>query len=278
MNIDYNFMAMKYNELKEKNELLILIKPRDYSHFDIAEFNKKYHDARAFQISFNDEVIIFIKDVRFVKEFNYKELNREADQAFSSHNTEKAIELYKKLLLMKKPGIHIYARLGLLYLSKNNIYQALIYLKIATGFSLNTAKKKYDFTSLINKITKQEEKEKDEKANPKMNITDFKNDLVDYTFSTRIKEVIILMEFQGMSLEDSCKALNINENEKNIIALYLARDCYARNDFEYGDYLLRVVEKSKNKSEIVKRLFQEIRINRLFYQNRIDENYTPLLK
>lgn len=276
--VDYNFMAEKYNELKEKSELLLLIKPRDYYRFDIIEFNRRYQDARAFQTTFNDEIIIFIKEVKFIKEFNYREISREADNAFTTHNTEKAIELYEKLLLMKKTGIHVYARLGLLYLSKNNIYQALIYLKIATSLSLNTTKKKYDFTNLINKITKQEAKEKEEKESLKMNVTDFKNDLTNFDFSTRIKEVIILMEFHGMSLEESCKLLNINEDEKNIIALYLARDCYAKSDLEYGDYLLRIVEKSKNKSEIVKRLFQEIRINRLFYKNRIDENYEPLLK
>lgn len=278
--IDYEFIAKKYDEIKSGNSLILLIKSKDYYRFDTKEFNTRYQDARAFEIRFQEETIIFIKDVRFMEDFNYKAVTREADRAFTTHNTDKAIELYEKMLLLKKPSIHVYARLGLLYLSKNNIYQALIYLKIATGFSINTAHNKYDFTELIDKVLKkqQEENDKDAKSFVRMSEDSFKNDLEEFNYDTRINEVITLMKFHNMSLEEACLALNISEEEKNIISLYLARDFYAQNNLEYGDKLLKIVEKFQVKSERVKKLMQEIRTNRLFYKNRVDENYKPIIR
>ncbi len=280
MNIESDFMLKKYQELKKINDI-IFIKESDISKFDIIEFNKRYQDARAFQINYHGKILIFIKEIKIIKGLNYREISRRADVAYQNRDNETAIKLYETILLEKKPSVHVYARLGILYLSEDNIPKSLRYLTIATGLSAHKAHKKYDFSRLISKLLRKEQTikfSKKLKVSYKMDTSDFKNDLEEFSYFTRIKEVILLMEFQGMNVEETCTALKIDEEEKNIIALYLARDCYARNDFIYGNTLFKIAEKSKDKSDKVKKLIQEIKANRLFYNNRVTESYKPLLR
>ena len=272
-------MARKYQELNESSDIIILIGQKNYDNFNVALFNKSYKDARAFKVIYHEEEILFIKKVKYFNKINYQELKRMADKAFSKHDTDSAIKLYEILLLLSKPEKHVYARLGLLYLAQNNIYKALIFLKIATGLSNNTSHKKYDFTDLIDKITgKKKLEEKTEKPFIPMSIDDFNNDLNEYYGLENVRDVAILLEYQGMNIYMACAALNINDEDKNIITLILARDCYARGDMDLGDEFILIVEKSKNKSKQVKKLFEELRRDRLFYKNRVDENYRPLLR
>ena len=123
------------------------------------------------------------------------------------------------------------------------------------------------------------EKLKDEPT-PKINqsyTNGLYSDLNDDYGSTRLKEVIVLMNFQGMSAKEACEALCIDIEETNKIFLVLAKECYALGEYEQGDrYLLEVERTSKIPS--IKKLVSEIRTNKRFYKNRIDGDYKPLVK
>jgi len=276
MATDINFILKKYQELKDSDEIIIVLKPRDYSKFDIKLFNQSYKDARAFETTYNEEKIIFLKKIKYVS--NITDIIAKAKKAYQNRNLDESIALYEELIQTRKTPIAFYARLGLLYLNKNNITKALLFFKIATARSSNTAHNKYNFTELINKITKNKDiKDEDEKKFIKINIEEFTRDLNDY-YGYRVREVCLLMDCQGMTIEEACFALKINEEDKNMITLLIAIDAYARGDITLGDNYVRIIEKAKNKSVKVKKLIKELRKDKLFYQNRVDENYKPLLR
>lgn len=270
MDIDYDFMASKYQALKSSSNLIFL-KDNDLDRFNIEAFNQNYQDAKAKKVVYQGHPFIFIKKIKLIKYFN--QINREADASFAIYDYDKTIKLYEKILLNKKVGTHVYARLGLAYLAKNNHKKALEYLVIATCFSLNKANKKYDFTNLINKII--EEDNKDRKKI--ISLKEFKNDLEDFYGITRIKEVLLLINYQGMSVKEASEALNLSIDEVNKIYLVLAKECFALYEFTFGDkYLLQVENNEKTRE--VKKLIEEIRKNRIFYHNRIDDDYKPLVR
>ena len=69
----------------------------------------------------------------------------------------------------------------------------------------------------------------------------------------------------------------LNDEQKAIATLVLARESYAQENYTMGDQYLKKVEKSKNKTKFVTSLFEEIQKNKRFYKNRVDENHKPLV-
>ena len=66
----------------------------------------------------------------------------------------------------------------------------------------------------------------------------------------------------------------MNDEQSNIVRLIIARYYYSIMSFEVGDKIFKTVERNKNKSEVVKNLLNEIRLNRQFYHYR--ENPDPV--
>lgn len=276
--MDDEFVKSKYEELKANGPVIIL-EARDVERFSIRKFNRDYSDANASSYELGGKKEVFLKRVGFV-DGDIVSLMKQAEKAYQMHDTDTAIRLYETLLLLKKPQKVFYARLGLLYLSKNDVYRALPYLKIATGLSLKSGEGRFNFTPLINKILRRKNVVEEEEVKPfvHMSLEDFDCQLnMDYGI-TRVKDVCILMEYQGMSIDEACAGLCIGEDDKNMITLIIARDCYARDDVAVGDEFVAIVERVKNKSTRVKKLLEEIKINKRFYRNRVDEDYKPLLR
>ena len=67
-----------------------------------------------------------------------------------------------------------------------------------------------------------------------------------------------------------------NDEQKAISLLILARENYTQENYTAGDKYLKKVEKMKDKTKFVISLFEEIRKNKIFYKNRVDENHKPL--
>ena len=49
--------------------------------------------------------------------------------------------------------------------------------------------------------------------------------------------------------------------------LVYARDFYKQKEYEKGDQFLKYVEKVKNKSPHIYKIFREVRTNKKFYKN-----------
>ena len=109
-----------------------------------------------------------------------------------------------------------------------------------------------------------------------MEETDFYNDLNEYYGIDCIDEISNLIE-SGSSLKDACNDLKLNEEQKQLILLIYGKECYATENYYLGDIYLSKVEKSKNKSKNINCLISEIRTNKKFYKNRMNEENKKLI-
>lgn len=275
-NSSEDIMERKYQELKKQGELIIL-KRKDISKFDIEEFNKKYKDAYAFYIGLGSEKKIVIKIITnsYVE---VRKIRGKAIKAFKKEDYKTSILENKKIMKIRDNKPAIYGTTGLAYLKMNNRTEALKYLSIATGLAQILDIPGFDYTPVINQLKGLPPVDnEDSKTNVNMSENEFSSDIENTYDSKRLEEVIILMNFQGMTAREACEALRVSEEEVNKIYLFLAKECYALNEIEMGDKYLLAVEKNGTSKDI-KNLIKEIRANRLFYKNRVDDNYRPLVR
>jgi len=90
------------------------------------------------------------------------------------------------------------------------------------------------------------------------------------------EELATYIKIQNLSIETARKQLGIIPSQILLIKLIFARDYYMEELYEYGDELVKAVEKSKDKTEIVKKYLNEVRNNKKFYKNR-KNTYTKKL-
>ena len=109
-----------------------------------------------------------------------------------------------------------------------------------------------------------------------MTTDDFGNDTENYYGIENINELAELIS-SGINIDDVCTTLGLNDEQKAIATLVLARESYAQENYTMGDQYLKKVEKSKNKTKFVTSLFEEVRKNKRFYRNRVDEKNKPLV-
>ncbi len=262
-----DFMKSLYNRLQEDS--LIILNENDSAKLDIEIFNKEYrYQAYAFKIGIAGLVVI--KTIKYVN--CASEIMKKGDEAFQNGNWEKAIEVYKELLALKNTLTRVYANIGIAYMNLNNLPEAIKYLTIATGISELNPLIKHNYTKLINEL--RSKLRASIKKEDKYGINN--TDLNDY-FGTRVKEVADLIN-QGQALEEACEQLEIKQGERNMIALLLARDCYARKCFALGDEYNKQVENNLYKSKQVIAFQESLKQYRLLYQSKVNEKYNPLLK
>ena len=100
-------------------------------------------------------------------------------------------------------------------------------------------------------------------------ITKYNNINLDTSF---INDLIKLMNDKKISFEEALKELKLDINEANYAKLLYAKDCFYLKEFKRGDKVVAEVERSKNKSQEIKNMLNEIRQNRKFYFNRLNES------
>lgn len=266
----------RYQELKEQGEIIIL-KGKDNAHLDIDEFNQRHTDAQAFYIGLGFEKRIVIK-LLAKDRINKREIKSRAYIAYKNGDYKASIEENKKLLALRGNYPIIYVNVGLAYLKINAVTEAIKFLEIATGLAEVLDIPNINYKPLINSLKGVSSYEnEDKKASVKMSESEFKNDLTDNFGVNRLKEVLLLMNFQGMSATEACEVLCLDISESSKIFVILARECYALKEFEIGDRYLSEAER-RLPTPTIKKAISEIRNNKRFYSNRIDENYKPLVR
>ncbi len=277
-NLDITFLTKKHEELKTNGDIVIL-KPEDNAKIpDLKEISCYFKDIKSFYIGEGEEKRIVLQYKTYIPYENRAFCKKEGERAFYTHDYARAATYYKVLLSTKKELPHIYARLGLSYLHLKEIYKAIDCLTIATELCKKRKKRKYDFTNLINNIKQKADNQEESKNTVNMQETDFKYDLDNNYGVTKLKDVATIINFHHMSIEEACQALKISDDDKYMIMLFVAKESYAKGDYDLGDQILRRIEKIPDKTPKIKQLLEEIRLNRIFYKNRITDDYQPLIR
>lgn len=209
--------------------------------------------------------------------FDIKECLRSGNKAYKNGDYTTCIDAFKQVLSFDNPKPFVYAKLGLSYRKLRDIDTAIDYLTVATELSgLEDAK--FDFTDLIYHLKGYYNRIKEEERKPyfKMEIFKFDDDMSDYYDIEKAEEVAEQIS-AGMSIDDACLNVGLDEEQKSIITLIFARDYYTQENYTMGDTFLKKVERTKNKSKFTNSLLEEIRKNKKFYKNRVRENQKCLL-
>ncbi len=209
-----------------------------------------------------------------MKYFDFSKTAKEGNSAYSRGEYDDCIESYRKLLEFGEPKAWVYAKLGLAYMKKFDKDTAIDYLTIATELA-KEEQSDLDFTDLIASLRDLIDPE-DKKPRVKMSTEDFSNDTENYYGIESMHELAELI-LSGMNIDEACASLELNDEQKAIATLVLARECYLQENYTIGDQYLKKVEKTKNKTKFVISLFEEVRKNKRFYRNRADKNHKPLI-
>ena len=270
---EQSFLDEKYDELLDK-EGIILLKPMSKERIDkILNMADDYPDMVAFVIEqgSKEQVVLRYKPVDS-EYIDVKGIIAESAQSFNDKDYDKCIECNLQLLrTFKHPRSIVYSRLGLSYMKKGEIGLAVQYLTVANDL----AKKEnleYDYSDLIARLNGDIAHE-DMKPVFKMSQQDFDySDVNDFYGIKDFEEINSLIIETGLDVESACHQLGMSDEDTAIIELIYAKEYYANGDFDRGDLFLRSVERCKNKTDEVKRIFKEIRKNKRFYQNRKESN------
>lgn len=88
---------------------------------------------------------------------------------------------------------------------------------------------------------------------------------------------IVEMMREGMSLEEASSQYNITSEQVTIIKLIFAREYFINGDYEKGTKYLEMVKSEKDKSSIVKSMYEEINRQRKFYATSTPESEKGLI-
>lgn len=91
---------------------------------------------------------------------------------------------------------------------------------------------------------------------------------IDNYYGIEQTEQFLKLVSSGMTFEEVSTSLGLDEEQKSIIALVFAKISYANQDYKKGDQYIKKVERSKNKTKVVKVLTEEVKKNKVFYKNR----------
>lgn len=271
---DSEFINGKLNELYEKG--IILLRPMDDNRRKgIHNIVKDIPDVVSFSIGSDSNRQVVLRFKPFLDEYlDCSATAKEGNSAYSKGQYDACIESYRKLLEFGEPKAWVYAKLGLAYMKKFDKSTAIDYLTIATALA-KEEQTDFDFTELIASLKGLIDPE-DKKPRVRMTTDDFGNDTENYYGIENIHELAELI-VSGMDIDDACITLGLNDEQKAIVTLILARESYAQENYAMGDQYLKKVERTKNKTKFVTSLFDEIRRNKRFYRNRVDENHKPLV-
>lgn len=271
---DKEFINQKLKKLYEKG--IVLLKPMDSKRREgIHNIVKNIPDVVSFSIGSESsrQIVLRFKPHRN-KPVNLKKLLRVGNEAYGKGDYDTFISVYRQLLEVREPKSFVYARLGLAYMKKFDKDTAIDYLTVATELNKNE-NGIFDYTGLIASL-KDLISEKDKKPYVRMSISDFENDVNDYYGIEQVEQIVELVS-SGMKIDDACMNVGLDDEQKSIVTLILAKECYIQEKYEIGDQYLKKVERTKNKSKFVKSLFEEVKKNKKFYKNRVEKGQNRLL-
>lgn len=269
------FIEEKHKLLLEKHGI-ILLKPMIPERIEkILEIVNRYPDISAFSIGEENKKQIVLRYKANESEYqDIKNIFDKANQNYRDKRYNACIKDYLKLLAyFNDPEPYIYLNLGVYYLKIKKKSIAIDYLTVASELK---KKQNSNFNLDTDELLFRLKNSYDDKITVKMEESEFKNDLNNYYGVEEVDKVRKLLS-AGMKLEKIYTLLKLDSEKQSIILLILARDYYARENYTLGDKYLKKVERTKNKSKFVKDLFDEVRKNKKFYKNRVNNEAKQLV-
>jgi len=204
---------------------------------------------------------------------------KECYDAFVAGNYAKEIKILSQLFALKELKSVVYHLLGQCYFKLNKRLVAADYFELAYYTSKNENMqnpkyKVYDYRILIAKLRRKEIDFSPVNDKPYFNINEnyFTNDLDDCYGIKQFNQFEHFLSI-GISIEEACNILKYDSNTALMALLLVARNHYAYEENDLGDYYCKLVERAKGKSREVKKLLEEVRRNKLFYKNRLVRKY-----
>jgi len=269
---DIEYIESHLQQLYENG--ILLLEPMDNKRRgNIHRFIDKIPDIKSFSIGEGSSRRVVLKFNPY--QYGYidvKKLANEAYEAYNNSNYDNALEKLKPILEFGDPATWVYARIGLIYMKKAEIKLAIDYLTVATELSIER-NEDYDFTQLILNLQGKNRV----KIKPHVDIIEdeFDDNIEKYGIENIQKILDYMSNSYGgvnVSFNMVCIKYNLDKEQENIVALILAREYYAHKMFVTGDKFLKLVEKTKNKTDLVKSLYKEVSNRKPFYQNMPEEN------
>ena len=268
------------DSLSEQNPLVLLptVKSEDEMDeiFDIID--NDYPNITSFVINTSNGSQAVARYKVMVDEYiDFKELYASAKNDYIAHRYNEALPKFIKLLTIGNPHPAVYGMYGLCLRNMGKKDDAITALTVATGYS-KLQGGDIDFSDAIFDLTHYGYNDPDYEKKPFVDIRNYDPD--DHSFGRRLEfldDLIVLVKEGELDLESSFDKLNLSEEDRNYARLIYARDCYYVGSIELGDKYLNIVEKSKSKSSDNLTLLDEVRRNKKFYQNRLDEDRKKLV-
>lgn len=276
-NKDFNardFIKQKLEQLYERG--MVLLNPMDNDKLtEIKQVVDYIPDVVSFSIQVGDTKQIVLRYKPYPSNtLNRKELFTIGNNAFNNKDYDTCINAYRQLLEVGNPKSFIYAKLGFTYLKKHDKRAAIDFLTVANELVKNEDASN-DYTEVINSLKGLIPRE-DRKRYVRMTTTDFENDLDNHYGIEQLEQIAELIS-TGMSPDEACINIDLTEEQKNIVLLIYTRECYAKENYKEGDKYFKKVERTKKKSKQLKALIEEIRRNKRFYKNRLEEGQKHLV-
>lgn len=179
-------------------------------------------------------------------------------------------------------GTEYYVRIAFCFYYTNRLEEALKYFTIADGIMRKNGKefKNKKLTNVIRKIIK-DSKENQENQKPIEDMESFEfEDFSDYPYNPyygigEFEQINNYILSTGEDIKSACAHFNLSLEETDMVILIYAREYYMQGMNQLGDKLLKAYESSTNKTAKTKRIFEEIRRNKRFYQAK-PESKIPL--
>lgn len=225
----------------------------------------------------DDPIVVFKYKKQKTQTVDYLTELRKGKDLFGKGKYEECISLFRELIAIGKPKAWVFGYIGLAYIRTSKKKTGIDYLMVATAMS-KVEKSNLDYTELIrtlkgDKIT--EEEKAQEKVKVRVKQKEFTNDDNDYYGIKEIQEISDLLN-EGLSFDEACERLNITGENKILAILIFAKECYIQGYYISGDKYLKIVERTKNKSALSKKIYSEIKTNRDYYINRDQTNHKKL--
>lgn len=256
-----------------KNGILILDKMSGNARYHLVNAVKRTPDVSCFTMKTDKRVVLRYMP-RYDEYINWGDYMKRAEDTYNANDYNTCIEIYTTLSRLGVPKANIYARLGFCYYYTGNRNLAIDYLTVATDLGKQNNDDSFDFTDMINDLKMLDIDEV--KPAVEFGVSEFKED--DCNDTIEDIEQIADDLCSGMSLSDICSQRGLNNQQKSIILITLAKEHYIQGNNEVGDKYLRIVERTKNKSEQVKKMLQNVTQNKKLYQNKGVEGGHKCLK
>lgn len=233
------------------------------------------YDISSFSVGIEPERRIVLRYKPFVTErVDLKATLEDARAFYASADYDLAAEYYEMTLKIGKPKEATYGGYGMTLYKLGRRKEALDCLKIATIMSKTEGDGKIDYTDIIDRIEHPVERE-NRKPRVVVNESEFED---KNEFNDDIINTLVGLYAEGeINLFDTCKKLNLSEEDTNYVKLIYARDCYYLGNNNEGDKYFKQVEKSKAKDKKVKDLYKEILVNKKYYHNRLDSHKNQIV-